>query len=188
MAFELTPFDRTLTQAVQIVFQENPETASGLPLGESPLPLQFPPRIVSDTKSADWQETFKGSWEPQAVWKGAAARKVSVELTYIVDGAQFTTGRIALISKQCKGYFYREITDTVPIVRMKFYNHVGSAVPGDFRLLDVTVTHGDGAIIQDSDGIFPLLTKIVLNGALITTIEHKQEIPGLQDRPPIDWY
>lgn len=188
MTFELTPFDRTLAQAVQIVFSDNPETASGLPLGESPLPLQFPPRIVSDSKTADWQETFKGSWEPQAVWKGSTARKVTVEITYIVDGAQFTAGKIALYTKQCKGYFYRTITDSVPVVRMKFYSHVGTSIPGDFRLLDVTVTHGDGAIIQDTDGTFPLLTKIAMTGALITTIDRKQEIPGLQDRPPIDWY
>lgn len=188
MAFELTPFDRSLTQSVQIVFVQAPDPVSGFPLGASPLPLQFPPRITSDTKSADWQETYKGSFEPQAVWKGASARKIVVELTYIVDGAQFTTGKIALITKQCKGYFYRKINKAAPIVKMKFYNHVGQSVPGDFRLLDVSITHGDGAIIRDGGGVFPLLTKIVLNAALITTIDKKQPIPGLQDRPPVDWY
>lgn len=188
MAFELLPFDKTLNDAVEIVFVEAPETASGLPLGETPLPLQFPPRITSDSKSADWTETPKGSWEPQAVWKGANARKITLELTYIVDGGSFGTQEISLITKQCKGYFYRNIQgENIPIMKLKIYNHVGQELPGDFRLLDVTVTHGD-TIIDDGGGQFPLLTKISITGALTTQIGGIQKIDTLQNTPPIDWY
>lgn len=187
MAFELLPFDQTLTDAVEIIFLEAPETASGLPLGEEPLPLQFPPRITSDNKSADWTETFKGSWEPQAVWKGSTARKITLELTYIVDGKSFGTQEVALITKQCKGYFYRNIKSNIPIMKLKMYNHIGQELPGDFRLLDVTITHGD-TIIDDGAGQFPLLTKISITGALTTQVGGEQKIDSLQQQPPIDWY
>lgn len=190
--FELLPFDRTLTDAVEIVFKiDDNDPVQGLPLGETPLPLQFPPRITSETKSADWNEIYKGSWEPQAIWKGASARKITLELTYIVDGAQFGTQEIATITKQVKGYFYRAIpedSNSIPRMTLKMYNHVGEELPGDFRLHEVNITHGE-SIIQDGDGVFPLLTKIIMTASLTTQIGGIVDINTLQTSPiSPDWY
>lgn len=191
MAFELLPFDRSLASSVEISFADDPSTSNGLPLGDGPVPLQFPPRITSDSKSADWTEIPKGSWEPQAIWKGAAARRITLELLYIVDGAQFGALEIATITKQFKGYFYRAIQDgdnKLPIMRLKLYDHIGEELPGDFRLHSVNITHGD-TIIQDGGGVFPLLTKISLEASLTTQIGGIVDIPTLQNKPiSADWY
>jgi hypothetical protein len=189
MAFELAAIDSALAQSVQLNFVEAPDPVSGFPGGAGLLPLQFPPRIVSDTKSADWMETFKASFEPILTYKGAAARKISIEIIYIVDGGQFTAATIAIHTKKVKGYFYRNLQGgkAIPIVKIKFYDHVGKTIPADFRLIDVNISHGE-TIIQDKDGVFPLMTKIAITAALTTQIEQNQEIGTLQNVPIGDWY
>lgn len=193
MAFSLIQFEQSLTQAVLIEFEAQPDPISSWPSGNGGGPgrlkLQFPPRIVSDSKSANWQEENKGSYEPLLIWLGSNARKITLELTYIVDGNQFTTATIANITKTVKAYFYREIQDNqnIPIVKMVVYNHMDTGTKADFRLLDANITHGD-TIIKDNAGTFPLLTKITINAALVTQIQSKQEIPSLENVPPPAWY
>lgn len=195
MAFELTSIDTALASAVQIDIVPEPATVSGFPQGPGGgsglVKLQFPPRIVSDTKSADWKEDPKFSYEPIVLFQGSAPRKITMELVYIVDGQQFTAQTIANITKKIKAYFYRTIKggSKIPIVKIRFYAHVGQVVPADFRLLDVNITHGD-TIIKDKDGVFPLLTKITINAALTTQAgpPGKQNVGNLQAKPPVDWY
>lgn len=194
MGFNLIPFDQELatnTVSIELVAQPNP--ISGFPGGPGggggKLQLQFPPKITSDGKSANWQEENKGSYEPLLIWLGSNPRKVTIELTYIVDGNQFTTDVIANITKNIKAYFYREIQDNenIPIVRLQIYNHMDPNGQADFRLLDVGFSHGD-TIIQDGNGQFPLLTKVTINAALVTQVRNKQEVPELQNVPPPEWY
>ena len=189
MGFELLPFDASLAASVEITFSDDPPTSNGLPLEK--IPLQFPPRITSDSKSADWTEIPKGSWEPQAIWKGASARRITLEITYIVDGTDFKALEIATITKTFKGYFYRAIPEgdnKIPIMKLKMYDHIGEEMPGDFRLHNVNITHGE-TIINDGDGVFPLLTKITLEASLTTQIGGIVDIPTLQNKPfSPDWY
>src|SRR5882672_101550 len=145
MAFNLIPFDQNLADnSVIIEFVAEPDPISGFPSGpgggSGKLTLQFPPKITSDSKSANWQEENKGSYEPLLIWLGSNARKITVELTYIVDGNQFTTDVIANITKVVKAYFYREIKDgqNIPIVKLQIYNHIDPNSVADFRLMDVT--------------------------------------------------
>lgn len=189
MAFELAAIDRALAQAVQINFVEEPKPVSGFPGGAGLLKLQFPPRIVSDSKSAEWQEDYKASFEPLLNYRGAAARKITMEIVYIVDGGEFTAQTIATLTKKVKGYFYRVIQGSgkIPIVKIKFYAHVGQTIPADFRLLDVNISHGD-TIIRDADGTFPLMTKMTITAALTTQIVNKQDVSQLRNFPIGDWY
>lgn len=193
MAFTLIQFDQDLANAVSIEFVAQPDPISGFPSGpgggSGRLDLQFPPKITSDSKSANWQEENKGSYEPLLIWLGSNARKVTIELTYIVDGNQFTTAAIANITKVVKAYFYREIQDNknIPIVKMLMYNHMDPNSSADFRLLDANISHGE-TIIQDGSGQFPLLTKITINAALVTQVRGKQEVPSLKNIPPPEWY
>lgn len=191
MGFELTSIDTALASAVQIDFVNNPAPVSGFPGGAGLLKLQFPPRIVSDTKSADWKEDPKFSYEPIVLFQGSAPRKISMEIVYIVDGGQFTASTIAILTKKIKGYFYRTIKggSAIPIVKIRFYDHVGKTIPADFRLLDVNIAHGE-TLIKDKDGIFPLMTKITINAALTTQAgpPGKQNVGNLQPKPIGDWY
>jgi hypothetical protein len=200
MAFQLQSIDRELasTKHASIILVTHPLPVSGFPFGGGfPLPLQFPPRVTDDTKAAIWNETEVASYEPLAIWMGSNPRRVSIELTYIVTGSdKFTAKYISLITKQLKAYFYRSIKDleNIPLARMHIYDHFGgSDGPADFRLLDIGISHGD-TIIKDGTGAFPLLTKIKINAALVTKIggasvgSPKQNVPGLRDKPPTDWY
>jgi hypothetical protein len=205
MAFSLIPYDQTLIDAVKIEFQPTPQPISGYPGASNTqvqagndfggvafdsldLPLQFPPRITSDSKSAIWQENDKGSFEPLLVFFGSHARKVTIEVVYIADG-NFTTEDIANATKTVKAYFYAGIQDNdpVPVVKIVFYNHMDKELPADFRLIDVNITH-EGAIITDGSGSFPLVTKMTITAALITQVNSSQEIPDLQKTPPPQWY
>lgn len=193
MAFNLIPFDQTLANSVIIEFVADPNPISGFPTGpgggSGPLKLQFPPKITGDSKSANWQEENKGSYEPLLVWLGSNPRKITIELTYIVDGNQFTTATIANITKTVKAYFYREIEDSenIPIVKLMVYNHMDTGATADFRLMEANIAHGE-TIIDDGAGQFPLFTKITITAALVTQVVNKQEVPSLESVPPPQWY
>lgn len=239
--FELTKIDRDLAENVSIFFVEEPSPVSlrklknpfkfttastnavatidksGFPTGPGRLLLQFPPKIISDGKSADWKEEPRASYEPLVIWQGASARRITIELTYIIDGGIFNAAMVALLTKKIKGYFYRDIQSTggiiqIPLLMLQFYDHVGKKQAAAFRMLDVGITHGD-TIIRDAGnfrvgapnsasglpikvsgeqflGTFPLLTKITMNCALVTRVGNQQleKNPFLIRDPIQDWY
>ncbi len=206
MPFQTQGIDRSVIDAVSISILREPVPVDGFPsvnagsfsqsfgaVGGIKIPMQFPPRITDDTKSANWKEIDEKSFEPIAAWFGASARKITMQFQYIVDGATFTTSNIANIAKLVKAYFYRGIQDGVapPLVEIRFYNHVGPAEGATFRLADVNVTHGD-TIIKDGGGVFPLLTTIKVGAWLYTNIggkiEGKQDVPNAAPQPLKDWY
>ena len=190
MTFELAGIDKALANAVQINFVNDPTPVSGFPGGPGLLKLQFPPRIVSDVKTADWKEDNKFSYEPILTFQGSAARKITIEIVYIVDGQEFTAQTIAILTKKVKGYFYRTIKGGkgIPIVKMKFYAHAGQTIPADFRLIDVNITHGE-TIIKDKDGVFPLMTKMTITAALTTQASGLQnDHKNIKQFPIGDWY
>lgn len=187
MAFSVSVADSQINDAAIIEIVQSPPAVSGFPPGGARIPIQFPPHIVDDTKSANWVEEGVASYEPITIWHGALARKIAVELTYIVTGGQFTTVTIPQIAQNFKAYFYRSINSTrAPIVKMTIYNHM--TVPNStWRLLDVNISHGE-TIINDGSGIFPLMTKIKVNAALMTNITNKMNVKGLPEKPEIGWY
>lgn len=187
MAFMLNPIDQSVNDGAIIVIRHQPDAVSGFPSGDEKIPIQFPPRITDDTKSANWQENGVASYEPIAIWQGSLPRKISIELTYIVTGGQFTTISIAKIAQHFKAYFYRSIKDTTaPVAEITIYNHMTD--PGStWRLLDVSVSHGE-TIMKDDAGIFPMMTKIKVSAALMTNIDKKMNIPNLPDKPQVGWY
>jgi hypothetical protein len=195
--FRLQEIDQIIAGAALITILDEPEAVDGIPKGGSPIPIQFPPRIRDDSKTANWQENDVASYEPYAIWVGAGARKISVELQYIVTGnGDFTAKGIAEIARAFKGYFYRGIQEgqAIPLVTLNIYEHMGGDT-ANFRMYDVSVTHGDTLIRDESSGgVFPLLTTIKFNAALATNIgaggkiEGAQDIPNLEEKPLKAWY
>ena len=187
MAFITTRIDDNVNNAVDIQILHSPDAVSGFPGGGEQIPIQFPPHVVDDTKSANWVEEPVATFEPIAIWNGSLPRKITVELTYIVTGGKFTTKSIAEIAQHFKGYFYRSIQATkMPIVKMTIYNHM-TQPNSTWRLLDVSISHGE-TIIKDDAGIFPLMTKIKFGAALATNIDKKMNVPNLPDKPLVGWY
>lgn len=187
MAFIMTRIDQNINDAAEIKIRHAPSAVSGFPGGGETIAIQFPPRVTDDGKSSMWREKPSRSFEPFAIWDGAAPRKISVELTYIVTGGKFTTKSIAEIAQHFKAYFYRSVEDgLVPVVEMTIYNHMSE--PGStWRLFDVNISHGE-TIIKDDAGIFPLMTKIKVSAGLITNINGKANIPNLPKKPEVGWY
>lgn len=183
----LSRVDQEINDAAVIEILHDPPAVSGFPGSAERIPIQFPPRITDDTKSANWEEQSVASFEPIAIWRGALPRKITVELTYVVTGGAFTTLSISQIAAHFKGYFYRSIEQTkAPIVKMTIYNHMSQ--PGStWRLLDASISHGE-TLIQDGAGIYPMMTKIRVGAALFTNINKKMDIPNLPDKPQVGWY
>jgi hypothetical protein len=188
MPFKLTQVDRDIADKVQIIIKNTPKARAGFPLGEVSLPLQFPPRITDDTKSSVWEEQPAGTYEPIAVWANALPRRIGIEITYIATGGQFTPQKIAIITRQIKAYFYRSLEDKalVPIVEIKMYEHILDD-GATFRMLDASFSFSE-TLIKDGDNIFPLMTKVKMNLALMTAIDGKQEIPNMPKAPKQGWY
>lgn len=226
MSFSLIPIDSTIiSNHVSIVFRTDPAPESeGFPLGEMPLPLQFPPKITDDSKTANWNDIDQCTYEPIPIFKGSSARRITIEIVYIVTGSAlpgqtsggtvgraagvatgagagtsnaWTTEYIAKCTKQIKAYFYRSIAagKNIPVVLIRFYNHVGSGSSGPqaaFRLTDVGITHGE-TLINDSQGVFPLFTKVRMTALLTTQTKTGDEVKPKFDvnvpaKPKAVWY
>ncbi len=229
MGFSLAPIDTTIIgNHVSIVFKNDPKPqGDGFPLGGgTPLPLQFPPKITDDTKTANWNDIDLGTYEPLPIFKGSSARRITIECVYIVTGSangrmgngagssfggptvggsissgnQWNTKFIAQVTKQVKAYFYRSIAagDNIPILNVRFYNHVGEGSGGpeaNFRLTDVNITHGE-TLINDSQGVFPLFTKIRMTALLTTQLRTGDDTNGnvpkfdvaVAPKPKAQWY
>jgi hypothetical protein len=192
MTFALQGIDRDVIEQVSIEFDPEPAPVAGFP-GATTIPLQFPPRITDDTKTANWKEIDVKSYEPQAIWMGASARKITMQFQYIVAGGKFGVFEIQDIARTFKAYFYRNMENVkaLPRVVVKFYNQVGIG-QASFRLTDVNITHGDTLIKQGSE-VWPLLTTIKVGAYLVTNIggkgqQPKQKIPQLDTFPRQEWY
>ena len=76
---------------------------------------------------------------------------------------------------------------------MRLYEHVTGDF-ADFRLLDVSVTHGESLILDDNWKTFPLMTKIKISAALVTQMgdddgqNGKQPHTDTVPKPKVGWY
>ena len=204
-----------------MIIRDTPEFADDGPtkaeLGEflgKNFPFQFPPRVTSDGKSAEWTETGKFSWEPIAVWNGAAARKLSIEAMYVVDGNSWTGAKIAKIAHAASAYFYRSVSVALkdkgfgPIIEISsLYDAVQEK--STWRGLDVSIARSE-YIVNDgvsavttspasssgtssSSSFWPMFTKITFNLAAYSKIKDGGDPPiqavlALEDRPTAKWF
>lgn len=165
MAIEYTSHDRSLCDSVIFKIRDDAkfvdDAATKQELGTylgRPWKFQFPPRIKSDTKSAEWEETRNVSYEPVALWKGADARTISLEAMYVVTGEKDFSGiEIARIANAAKAYFYRSIEKAVnggkfgPVVEItSIYGAVRER--STWRMTDVSVEYADTFVNDQTAG------------------------------------
>lgn len=126
-----------------------------------PANVQFPPKLMSDSKSANWKEKEVGAYEPIAVWFGAGSRDIKIELEYVVPSKIWTPKKVAGITRDIKRYFYKARLaaqfDVYPVVQIKWFDIVPSVA--NFRLIDYSAEFSDNIINYDG-GIWPQHTKI----------------------------
>jgi hypothetical protein len=105
----LTQIDKDLAESVQFrigignqINQDDPK--------EGKVSFQFPPKILSDSRSADWKGQGEGilGMEPFKVFTTAGERTFSLTWSYILDnkeGSQWDADRIKLETHRIRGYF-----------------------------------------------------------------------------------
>jgi hypothetical protein len=138
-----------------------------------PIPIQFPPRITSETKNPTWDEEPIFSYEPIAIFKGSEARKLNVEIKYVVTSAngEFNPDNIANICRSIKSYAYNIGTDSekaFPTVTVSWPR----ILPGKCacRLTDLNIEYSEAMVGGSSSGFFPLVTTITFALHVVTKI------------------
>lgn len=200
MAFQLTEYDRELISRYSI-------TVSDRFSKDKEIILQFPPKIISDGKSADWELKPSASYEPKAVFKGAQSRKISLMVTYVVTGGKFDAEFVATQVRSFKEHMYRSIVEgeegegaiqNAPIVKLNLYRiaPISGRVP-TFRMTDVAIEYSE-TLVGDVEFVFPLKTIITANLELFTKVgdikgnvtddEVKNDVQNLPDLPAPEWY
>ena len=164
---EYLPVDSLLASDVILVFADDKGQGVLNPNSEKrkayKVDFQFPPKITSDSKSGDWDETANNIAfsEPFGVFKGSKPRTISLKWNYIVDssgegtGNSWTTKRIATITQALRGYFGRmdnafgNLSFNPTIVYFKMYRHQYSLQK--FRIDNVDVSYSENLIVPKND-------------------------------------
>jgi hypothetical protein len=203
--FQTIKADRLIKDSVSLVM-EPPEPVSGWTTGKGKIELQFPPRIRGNSKKANWLETDRVSYEPQAVWKGSGPTNLTVELKYVVGaGKGWGVAKISEIVHNIMGYFYRPMqaaggATNPPIITIKLYEVAppaggGPANLSTWRMNDVSIEQTD-ELILDNGKVYPQVTTITMNLSMVTKLapspggrafQHKKnkKVPLL---PAKEWY
>lgn len=129
-----------------------------IPIDPYQIQFQFPPRIKSDGKSGEWQETKTLMLsEPIAIFKNGNPRAFSLKWEYIVDGDKWSTERISNICKNLRGYFARTDRKYIKLadiglytVYMKLWLH-GDAEKMTCRIDNINFSHTDTIIVPTKE-------------------------------------
>lgn len=194
MPFNLTDYDRGLVEGVNIEIT-GPVPAFGFNY-QAKIPVQFPPKIVSDSKDGVWTLDPVNKWEPLAIFMGANARRVSLQLVYVVTGhtqggVTWSAERVAKVVRDLRSIFYAPAEGEAPAYQLRIYNHI----PEDdkqltFRTISVSEKPGD-AVITDNTGTYALKTEVSMELEMWTNIATDKDqhgYPNLVAAPKPIWY
>ena len=197
MAFRLIQADQNIIDPVQFIL-EGPEPVDGFN-GSNKIPIQFPPRIRSKTKSSNFEiKDNKGFYEPVAIWRGATGTQISIEFKYVVTGGNWGIAKISDTVHDVMGYFYRNVAvqnkeAILPLVTVVMYEIVPKAGNelSKWRIETATVNYSDEIIIKDNL-IYPQVTTIALSMVMVTRIiargeKAKQRLKA-PDKALKEWY
>lgn len=161
------PYDKEAADTFKLTI---PSADSGG--GNADIILQFPPKINTDSKAANWQEDMRYGSEEFAMWKGAKARIVNIELNYVVWGSIWTQDKIQQSVQKIKQHLYVSgvgVKDKVPFIFIEGWNviKVGEKSKPAFRLMGVNITYSK-EYVGSGKNYWPLHTKIDLQCKLFT--------------------
>lgn len=195
MPFQLTEHD------IQLVSNLNMEISGGTPeFGPNfgvVIPFQFPPTISSDSKDGVWDLIPFNKWEPQPIFNGANARRVSIRAVYVVtghtqNGILWNVARVAGVVRDTRAIFYVPADGKLPVFKIRMYDHIPEkAAQLTFRCLSVSEKPGD-TLITDSSGTYALKTEVAIDLEMVTQIvangEAEMPWPHLVPQPKPEWY
>lgn len=160
--------------------------------------FQFPPKILSDGRKAQWEEGSVPGREPVAVFSTSGAREFALVITYIVDSTEdkvgtFSPNRISQITHFLRGYYAmgRNTADQRNyVVKFKYIGY-GGKDPISCYIRGIDVKHSDTIILNPDTEIrsFPLRTDITLDMRIWSSADEEslQDIAGT-DTLTAAWY
>lgn len=159
---------------------------------EEEVKFQFPPKIVSDSRKAAWEELDVVGVEPVVVYASSGPREIAMQITYIYDG----NWNCAKISKQVRllrGYFQR-VADRDQnrnlVIKLKLWC-IGGDDPElmSFRMKSCDVKYSETMIYEgDPNKAFPLRTDITCDLASWTRGTSDQPLERLEGKLTPSWY
>lgn len=189
MPAEYTPFDLALKNAVTLRFNNGPK-----------IEFQFPPRITSDGRKGDWKENNIHGTEPVAVFEKSGPREIALTWTYIIDGGEWTTSKVAEQVKRMRGYFARTRDPSAQgyrnlIVFFRMWKH-GGENEMSARIKSVDVKHSETIVTHCRPGdqkikeAYPLRTDVTIELRLWTKGGQVEtaDIKGLKQSEEVNWY
>lgn len=144
--------------------------------------LQFAPKVTSDNRRGNWDEREIWGVEPLAIYKGSSARNITLQLTYINDGDQWTCSTIREQVNLIRGYYMRAagagVQGKAMVIRLKLWC-IGGKDLMTFRMRSCDVKYSETMVTDSTPTLiglynyFPLRTDITLDLASWT---QKQEV------------
>lgn len=211
----LTDYDRSISDAVSLVLHSDVNIGtSGKRVPDTKIGFQFPPKILSDSRSGTWRDAEIRGAEPVATYATSGARTFTLNWTYIVedysfdvypttavDSSVWTINKIKENINEIRGYFSRTraISSSQRNLLVLFkYPWLTGSEPWTCRLTNVSVKHGD-TLVGTPDRLFPLRSDVSIDMHLWTTLvtdpnanitQAVQSIHGMKHEPsPNDlWY
>jgi len=207
MPFTLTKNDQSIIDSVVFEYSKEPPPVSGFGEGSdssNKIEFQFPPKVLSDTKSSNWEHEPFFTFEPVSIYVGSEPRAIQIQAEYIItNSGGWTVDKVINMTHRAKSYFYRGFKSAgstnfnkLPVVFLTIYGHAFGGNPkSSWRVMGINISHGE-EIFSDPIGNklkFPIYTKIIWDLKLITKIgfnqkDAKQDIEGLPLKPLFNWY
>lgn len=198
MAQRYAVHDLRLTQLAELQFVDNLTTDSNgniTSIARSAIPLQFPPKILSDNRKGNWNENNQvAGKEPVATIENTGPREFALLLTYIVDGdsqGTWTTDRISKITHRLRGYYalMRNKGDARNLFVNFKYIGFGGSEPITCYIRGIDVKHGDTLMYSPSnpEQSFPLRTDVTLD-MRIWVRSDIQDVEGQTQQYLPEWF
>lgn len=178
--FEIAPIDNTLVsnRALVKLFIDSATPISGFEDGQEVF-FQFPPKITSDNKSANWKNIpVPLAYEPIVMWEGNDTRKISIKWEYVVtnsttNGKTWNINTISKMSRTIKSYFYTGglVPNLLPVFKLALYNNVPTlnSQESTWRGMNISIKPGKSIIVENNQAC-SIKTEFDLSLEMITNI------------------
>jgi hypothetical protein len=105
MTWRYTKHDRDLCDAAFLELRQSVPGSDGTTVKDGRIEFQFPPKVTSDSRKGTWEEGDLPGAEPVFAFSVSSAREITLTWTYVVDGGEWTIGRITSNIRTLRGYF-----------------------------------------------------------------------------------
>jgi hypothetical protein len=116
--------------------------------------FQFPPKILTDSRTGSWEEAELPGSQPVNVYKTSGARKMTLEWTYVIGARGWNTQDIRTQIINLRRYYTAKASELANAFIVNFYIwKLGGEKPMTCRLGNIDITHGKALYVpRGADG------------------------------------